>query len=330
MKKQKKWIVLVFTLLALIPLNLFAKSNIPSGLDSLGYDWGTIYFSPNQNSLAQSSAMAIQQTLHNTRLVLKIDRAYPFSVIIAPNHRIYRHFSHQLPEWAAGATDYSAQQIILKSPSLGKTDIWDYETTLRHEVAHIVIGQNINPMRLPRWLNEGLAMAIAGQHSMRQMYQLGQAVVRDDVIPLQQLEQLMTFPPQKATLGYAEAYSAVQYIQSEFPAETLPRVFHLLQNSNISYEQAFEKVGGISQYYFELHWRKSLTRQYNWITMFSSDTLFWLLFPLLAILGYLAIRWRNRRTLNRWGKQEEEIDKNSDWDYEYMPDEDEKWRGDIH
>lgn len=308
--------------------------SVPAGaqsLDSLKKDWGAIYFAPDERRHAESSAEKVALSLERIDQILGLDVRKPFEVVIAPTDAVYKKYAGNLPKWSAGATTYPSGRIVLKSPSLGRTSIWDYDATLQHEVAHVIIGQHINPNRLPRWLNEGLAMSVANQHSIRDMYTLAQAAIRDALIPLDQIEGMLGFHSQKASLAYIQSYDAVQFIRQEFPPNTLPRVFDFMQeNPELSWARAFEEIAGVSQFYFEWHWRKQVKGNYNWLTVLSSDTVFWLIFPALALLAYLAVRWRNRRKMQQWEQEEDELDSKSDWDYEYLPDEDDKWRGDIH
>ncbi|MBS1271704.1 MAG: hypothetical protein MAGBODY4_00836 [Candidatus Marinimicrobia bacterium] len=312
-------------------LLVWSVPTVAQPLDSLSYGWGTIYYGPDEQKLAKSSAEKIALSLERIHHLLGLEVKEPFPVVIAPSKEVYKKYAGNLPEWSAGATTYPLGRIVLKSPSLGRSSIWDYDATLQHEVAHVIIGQHINPNRLPRWLNEGLAMSVADQHTMRDMYTLAQAALRDNLIPLDQIEQMLSFHSQRALLAYIQSHDAVRFIQQEFPKNTLARVFDFMQeNPELSWSRSFEKIAGVSQFYFEWHWQKKVKQSYNWLTVLSSDTLFWLIFPVLAILAYLAIRWRNRKKMKRWQQEEEERDSKSDWDFEYLPDEDDKWRGDIH
>ncbi len=313
----------------LLSVQLFGATS--GKLDTLRFRNGSILYAPGQEKLANTSVKQISKTVQEISEMLNFVPQQPFLVVIANTQAVYWHFTdRRSPDWSAGITDYTNGTIVLKSPKLGKTTLWDYDETLRHEIAHMVIGQNVDPMRLPRWLNEGLAMVIAGQHSMGQMYTLAQHVANKSLISLTGLEQLLHFSHSKASLGYAESHSAVQFILKEFPKNTLEQVLHQMQNSDLSWAQSFSEVTGLSQFYFEQHWRSYLEHHYKWLAILSSDTWIWLLFPLLAILAFLAIKWRNYRKMQQWQAEEEQLDKNSDWDFEYLPDEDEKWRGDIH
>lgn len=319
-------VIFIFLLL----LSLGSAQLNATELDSLSYNWGTLYFDSGQSKLARTSGKEISRSINRMNEWLGFTSSRHFSVIIATQQETYKQYAGHLPEWATGSANYHNQQIVVKSPSLGKSDLRNFNETLQHEVAHMVLGQNINPDRLPRWLNEGIAMAVTNEYSLKHMYNMAQAAVRNDLIPLKDIEQLNYYEKNRALLGYAESYSAVRYIQSEFPTRTLPDVLTYMQVNDISYEQAFQKIAGVSQFYFEWHWQKHVKSQYNWLTMLSSDTFIWILFPALALLAYLTLRWRNKKKLDKWEDEESRADEGTEWDYEYMPDEDEDWKGDIH
>ncbi|MBD3275843.1 MAG: hypothetical protein GF372_11045 [Candidatus Marinimicrobia bacterium] len=324
---MKRMLCTLLLVLAFFPVSYLAGQTLQ---DSLNYEWGTIHFSPDSETLARNSASQIEESIAELHNWLGFELHTPMDVLLISNPKQYRSLAGYLPAWAAGAANYDKNQIILKSPSLGKSDLRSYSETLKHEVAHIILGQNINPARLPRWLNEGIAMLVTGEYSMQHTYTLAQAAVGDDLIPLQEIEQINQYSRQRALLGYAQSQSAVKYIQSEFPPGTLKNVLMHLQMNDVPYNQAFQEVAGVSQFYFEWHWKKYVKTQYNWLTMLSSDIFIWILFPVLAILAYFAIRWRNKRKMQQWEEDESQIDSDSDWDYEYMPDEDEQWKGDRH
>lgn len=301
-----------------------------SDLDTLRFGWGSISFQAREEALARSSAQKISQTIRHMEDQLNLQQSAPFQVVIAPTQKVYHTLTGALPDWSAGATDYRYSRIILKSPKAGHTSIWGYDETLQHEVAHMVIGQNIDPDRLPRWLNEGLAMLMAGQQSLRQTYILSQGAIREQLIPLSEIEQVLGFQQSRANLAYAEALSAVQFFLNEFPDGTLQEIFRRLRTTEVSFDQALWDVTGVSSYYFEVYWKEHVHSKYQWIIMLSSETTLWILFPLLALAAYLMIRWRNSKKLKSWQEEEDHVDSGTDWDYEYMPDPDDEWRGDKH
>jgi len=317
----------IILLISLVATELHGQE---TSFDSLHTEWGTITFHPREKGLAESTSRKIAQTIQNIEDVLNLKQITSFHVIIAPTKQDFQNMTGALPDWTAGVTDYRNGRITLQSPKAGHTTMWDYDETTRHEVVHMILGQHVDTQRLPRWLNEGYAMALSGQHTLSQMYTLTQAVLRDQLIPLGDIEQVLQFSQSRAHLAYAEAYSAVRFFRKELPSATLNQIIDSLNGSPVSFDQALEKITGLNTATFEYHWKQELQTQHRWITMLSSETVLWILFPLLALAAYLAIRWRNAKKMRSWQEEEDVIDSNSDWEFEYMPDEDEKWRGDKH
>src|SRR5690242_9381875 len=77
-------------------------------------------------------------------------------------------------------------------------------TTLRHELAHIVIDW-VSAKRAPRWLEEGFALYLAGEGQMISRYAGRDRLAEDD------LEQRLQHPRTQAEMRtlYAEAYLTV-------------------------------------------------------------------------------------------------------------------------
>src|SRR6185503_18367770 len=71
-----------------------------------------------------------------------------------------------MPVWAAAATQGNRIELqplkLLKQRRI-------LETTLRHELVHVLIDE-IGGKRTPRWLSEGLALYIAGEGRMLEHY----------------------------------------------------------------------------------------------------------------------------------------------------------------
>ncbi len=309
---------------------IFDHVRATPSLDSLSTEWGKIYYAPQEKGLAKTTSKKVSNALSHLQETLRFESTGTFTVIIAPDRHMFQKYAGPLPSWAAGATNYQRNVVIMKSPTYGRSSIWEYDETLRHEITHVIIGQYISPDRLPRWLHEGIAMVNAGQQSIRTTYLLSQAVLREDIIPLNELESLLGYDKSRAALGYAESLSAVQFLLTRFPTGTLECIFVHMKEQESSFAQAFQAVTGLTQYYFQYHWMKYLKNKYRWISILSSETTLWILFPLLALLGYLVIRWRNKKKLAQWEDEEQAMNSETDWEFEYMPDPDDEWRGDIH
>lgn len=115
------------------------------------------------------------------------------------------------PAWADGLYDPTLGRIQL--PTQGATTDTKWLTNvLRHEYVHALLHDRLgaSSSALPTWLNEGLAMQLAGDA----WPELDQAMQGDvKVIPLNYLEGPWgALPTNAATLAYLEANSATRYL----------------------------------------------------------------------------------------------------------------------
>jgi tetratricopeptide (TPR) repeat protein len=114
------------------------------------------------------------------------------------------------PAWADGLYDPILGRIQI--PTQGAlTDLAWLARVLRHEFVHALLHQRVEGGRIPQWLNEGLAMQLAGGESWPDL----DRVIRGEVtlIPLDRLEGGWTgFPSNVATVAYLEGNSATAYL----------------------------------------------------------------------------------------------------------------------
>ena len=105
------------------------------------------------------------------------------------------------PWWAAAATQDSRIELqpvgILKQRGV-------LFTTLRHELAHIMI-DSVSNKRAPRWLEEGFALYLAGEGQTISRY------VTQGRLPQNELEERLQRPRTQVEMRmlYAEAYLMV-------------------------------------------------------------------------------------------------------------------------
>jgi SpoIID/LytB domain protein len=121
------------------------------------------------------------------------------------------------PWWAAAAT--KGNRIELQPVALLKRR-GVLTTTLRHELAHVVIDA-VSHNHAPRWLEEGFAIYLAGEGSMFTRYQGKRA------LPPEELEKRIERPgsQQEMRALYADAYLAVRYqVMTEGEASVWKRV----------------------------------------------------------------------------------------------------------
>ena len=107
-----------------------------------------------------------------------------------------------MPPWAAAATRHNRIELqplaLLKQRGI-------LETTLRHELVHVVI-EAVGGNQTPRWLAEGIALHLAGEGKLLEQQRKGSAVGPKEVE--QKLATAKTAAEMKD--AYAAAYRTVR------------------------------------------------------------------------------------------------------------------------
>jgi Tfp pilus assembly protein PilF len=114
------------------------------------------------------------------------------------------------PAWADGLYDPILGRIQIPTQGALTDPAW-LARVLRHEFVHALLHQRVEGGRIPQWLNEGLAMQLAGGESWPDL----DRVIRGEVtlIPLDRLEGGWGgFPSNVATVAYLEGNSATAYL----------------------------------------------------------------------------------------------------------------------
>lgn len=181
---------------------------------------------------------------------------------------------------------------------------------LVHEFTHLILGRMI-PGGVPRWLDEGLAMIVAGERSFQYSLRVSTAATFGNLVSLENLWASNTGPAADQELAYAESVSATRYflktgvrdgfISGGEPAALVRRLADPVGGESLRrllrdrvYIRAFEK-----------RWRSSLKTIWTWVAALSGGSFLWIAMTGLFLLAY----WRKRRlakqTEERWREEEE-------------------------
>jgi hypothetical protein len=200
------------------------------------------------------------------------------------------------------------RNLIVIDNSKMITHPFSLATTLKHELAHLLLHQYIRADIFPRWLDEGLCQwasdGIGEVIRDPKSSLLNRAAYSGNFIRLQELQQ--NFPPDKRSrlLAYEESKSFVTYLSGRFGREIIFKVLHHMENG-LSAEAAIQKASLIPFETLEKEWQHSLRRKTTWFALLS----YWLyeiLFALMALITIYAFIRRRITKKHYWDDEPED------------------------
>ncbi len=161
-------------------------------------------------------------------------------------------------EWIGGQTFPSAGIILV---ALGESPS-DARRVIPHELSHVVTWlASRNPYNdLPRWLDEGLA--VAEELVDKEAYTSAvQKAARDGTLPsVRSLNSNFAYNPQLAHLSYAASYSFVTFLQAKYGTERTVQLVRSFRDG-LDYGDAVEAVFGTDLDSLNRQWVQTLGEQ---------------------------------------------------------------------
>ncbi len=194
-----------------------------------------------------------------------------------------------IPEKNLMVIDYSKMRI----------DPFSIETTMKHELCHLLLHSHIKEGNMPKWLDEGICQWVSDGISEIIMTQkrsvLEEAILSGQYISIRALTGRFPRDERYLVLAYEESKSLVEYMISAFGEETLLSVLNDLEKG-VEVDEALLRNLSISLDELESRWHHHLRRKITWVT-YLINHLYEILFFLAAMaLIYGFIRaWMKKR-----------------------------------
>jgi hypothetical protein len=208
------------------------------------------------------------------------------------------------PEHFAAAASPERRLIWINPSKWRATDRASNLTTMKHEMAHILLHTFSGGGELPRWAEEGLAMHIAQQWSPVDSAALAEARFFGTLPSLEQLEH--KFPGDSSVdMAYAMGYFAVEVIARSYGDEP-GKVDRLL--ASLASERTGERVRADL---WDPERREGLqlgvyhtlgSYGASAVIVFTTGTLFWGIVAALVVVAFL----KKKRTAHHLARMEEE------------------------
>jgi hypothetical protein len=159
---------------------------------------------------------------------------------------------------------------------------------------------------VPRWFNEGLAMAAERERQFRDETELLYQLVTGSRTNLEELNRLFSGGKNEQNRAYALAgylvHDVLQRYGSAAGGEILLRL-----HGGARFEAAFEDVTGLTPERMETEFWHRQRIWSTWVPIIGSSTTLWLAVTALALLAIYMRRRRNREIEERWAKEDDDL-----------------------
>lgn len=228
----------------------------------------------------------------------------PVSVVLVPEGSAA---ARAVPPWIAGyALDGRGPgQIVLLPARVDRYPDFGLDAVLRHEVTHLLVGRRAGAGDLPRWFNEGLAMAVGRSPDWGDSARLTLAVIDDGSLPLARLDAAFSGGESEVNAGYALAGDIVRELFARHGRASAAAILDGAARGE-RFRDAFRAATGESLVDFETSYWEHRTFIDRWIPIVSSSVLLWGGIALLALAAIRRRRARDAALLARWGAEEGE------------------------
>jgi len=227
----------------------------------------------------------------------------PYSVFITENMDEFNNKTKSYyPEWGVAIAKKNPDKIIIKAPGIANITYKKLKQIIIHELNHIYIFRLKYYNTIPGWFKEGFAMYTANEFSFSHKIEISKYIWSKSILPLNQLININKIPLQQVKLAYSESAAAVEALFFYYGNSIL---IDLVQNLNkTNFQKSFLLSSNDELIVFEKKYQEYLKNNYYWIILFSSPKYIYIILPIFLILGFIYIRYNNKKILKRWEIEE--------------------------
>ena len=226
----------------------------------------------------------------------------PITVVLVPEGSAA---ARSVPSWISGyAIDgLGPGQIVLLPARVHRYPDFGLGALLRHELTHVFVARAAGGGEVPRWFNEGLAMAVGREPDLGDRARVALAVIDDDSLPLARLDRAFSGGETEVHAAYALAGDFVRLLLERHGRDSAARILARVAHGE-RFRDAFQAVTGQTLAEFEATYWKRRTFLDRWVPVISSSVLLWGGIALLALAAIRRRRSRDAERLARWGVEE--------------------------
>ncbi len=235
------------------------------------------------------------------------DPGPPIRVTLAPEGT---SAARSAPSWVVGYALGAAGTVVLLPARVPAYPDPSLESVLMHEVAHVLIARAARRRPIPRWFNEGVAMA-ASRFGLRDRTELVFATIRRGQLSLAELDRVFPSGAGAASRAYAFSGAVVRWLIDTSGEDVVARILDAV-GAGMPFEQAFREATGRTLANAEASFWRRNTFWHQWIPFLGSSTFLWLSITMLFLLATRSRRARNAEIEARWAEEDAERERQAE------------------
>ncbi|MDP6579531.1 MAG: hypothetical protein QF681_02660 [Vicinamibacterales bacterium] len=208
------------------------------------------------------------------------------------------------PEWISGFADARRNLVVLFPNRAVSYPSDSLETLLHHEVAHILFSRAAQGRPVPRWFDEGLAMAAERPVGIGDRSRLAWTLVRHGGVSLPELERLFGEGRTGNQRAYAVSNALVRDLLRVHGEARVGRVLSLV-GRGLPFDEAFETATGEPLPAAVARFWSGQRLWERWIPFLTQPVFLWMAITLLALLAIRTHRLRRREQRRLWEEEEQ-------------------------
>jgi hypothetical protein len=290
--------------LCLVTVTLFAQTD---GLKQ--WDRGDIRLVCHSDDVAFGRRMCttIREALPELKQLLRLDTSEKINLVVSSTQQEFDQLTQgQVPDWGVAAAQPDRNAIFLKSPRVMKAGE-EYDEIVIHELSHLMVTWKAPGAIIPRWLDEGIALYASGELGLESTIVMARSAMTHQLLPLSQIDEVLTFRRNKANLAYRQSLAAVQYLIQNYGEDVISHLLRrLAETKNI--RPALQSTLGIPYIVFEAEWLDAVETKYRWYALLDYRMISSVVFVMLFLLAFLSKKREAIRKKQEWEDEQESLE----------------------
>jgi hypothetical protein len=222
-------------------------------------------------------------------------------LIVASRSEFQKYIRESLPSWTEAVATPYLKKMMVKSPRWASSEE-SFNVSLVHELLHLILFCTTNGKPIPRWLDEGLAIFYSSDQRWKTATAMSRAMVTNSLIPLNEIDRVLSFQRIKAELAYQESFSATQYLLTTYDIDAIQTILTgIRDNKNLN--AIFLDATGSDFMTFEREWIHFAKKNDRWFWLSDINDFLWIVVLALFLSAIIIIRLRNKKTMQKWEQE---------------------------